>query len=161
MIDLLLAELKERDMANGVLTEKTGWRDLSLSRRHREWGVDCPATDIDCLVEIARGIPVAIIEYKSWNADLSASMQSTRSLELLAERARIAFFLVRYLKRDGLWLFSVEMASGRGSETLHPRATRFPIELNELEFVKFLYRLRRRDENSVHDLPCFAEGPIL
>jgi len=148
-------------MRTEVSRERSHWRDQSLSLRHREWGIDCPATDIDCLVEIARGIPVAIIEYKSWNADLSASMQSTRSLELLAERARIAFFLVRYLKRDGLWLFSVEMASGRGSETLHPRATRFPIELDELEFVKFLYRLRRRDENAVHDLPCFADGPIL
>jgi hypothetical protein len=94
-------------MRETVRKESTGWRDLSLSRRHREWGIDCPAADIDCLVEIARGVPVAIIEYKKSNAPIAESVQSIRSIEILADRAKVGFFLVRYSNAND-WFFRIE-----------------------------------------------------
>jgi len=30
--------------------ERTGFRDEALSRRHREWGINCPAVDVDWLL---------------------------------------------------------------------------------------------------------------
>ena len=33
-----------------VRPERTGWRDEKLSQRHRMWGWDCPAVDIDFLL---------------------------------------------------------------------------------------------------------------
>ncbi len=30
-----------------VRQERTGWRDEKISQRHREWGYNCPAVDLD------------------------------------------------------------------------------------------------------------------
>jgi hypothetical protein len=47
-------------------TERTGWRDEELSRRHREWGPNCPAMDLDfVLLEYDNATPKALIEYKN------------------------------------------------------------------------------------------------
>lgn len=47
--------------------ERSGWRDQELSRRHRRWGFNCPAVDLDFLmVEYHLGVPVAIVDYKHW-----------------------------------------------------------------------------------------------
>lgn len=42
-LDFISLEEKE------VKLEKTCWRDLDLLKRHRVWGWDCPAQDIDFL----------------------------------------------------------------------------------------------------------------
>jgi hypothetical protein len=48
-------------------SERTGWRDESVSRRHRKWGFDCPATDLDfMLLEYNHGAPVAVVDYKHY-----------------------------------------------------------------------------------------------
>ena len=49
--------------------ERTGWRDERISQRHRLWGVECQAIDLDFLLVEYRSEyddirPVAIIEYK-------------------------------------------------------------------------------------------------
>ena len=45
--------------------ENTFWRDGALSLRHKKWGYDLPALDMDFLmIEYDHGIPVALIEYK-------------------------------------------------------------------------------------------------
>jgi hypothetical protein len=146
---------------DSVRSERTGWRDLSLSRRHREWGVDCPANDIDLLVEVARGIPVAIIEYKRASANLEDSYQSIRSTEILADRARIAFFVVRYERRREKWYFRIERANAIGSAFLHSESSRVPLSLCEIDFVRLLYRIRKRDDRAVLDLPAFQSLPII
>ena len=47
-----------------VRQERTGWRDEALSKRHRDWGWDCPAIDIDFLmIEYDKGKSVALVEY--------------------------------------------------------------------------------------------------
>ena len=51
---------------DGVRLNQTGWRDEWISNRHRTWGFDCPATDIDFLmVEYTNRNPIALIEYKT------------------------------------------------------------------------------------------------
>lgn len=48
-----------------VKQERTGWRDQVLSQRHRTWGFDCPALDLDfILAEYDTRVPVALIDYK-------------------------------------------------------------------------------------------------
>jgi hypothetical protein len=148
-------------MRDTVRAESTGWRDLSLSLRHREWGVDCPAADIDCLVEIARGVPVAIIEYKKANARVEDAIQSIRSIEILADRAKVAFFLVRYSIARKRWYFRIERANAIGTEMLRTDGYRIPAPFSEVEFVRFLYRIRRRDDRAVLELPVFIREPIL
>lgn len=32
--------------------ERTGWRDEEISARHRIWGVNCPAVDLDFLMGV-------------------------------------------------------------------------------------------------------------
>lgn len=46
-------------------SERSGWRDRELSQRHRRWGFNCPAVDLDFLmVEYHLGVPVAVVDYK-------------------------------------------------------------------------------------------------
>ena len=37
-------------MDKSVRAERTHWRDEALSERHRLWGYDCPAVDVDFLL---------------------------------------------------------------------------------------------------------------
>lgn len=146
-----------RLIRDDVTQERSGVRHLELSRRHREWGVDCPATDIDCLVEIARGVPVAIIEYKRDTADLEQSLQSWRSLWILADKARIAFFLAVWSQSAGEYSFRIERANNRGVEMIreHRGISRQDETMSEREYVKFLYLIRDRDPRAVDELPIF------
>jgi hypothetical protein len=65
---------------NDVRTERTGWRDNAISLRHRQWGFNCPATDLDFLMcEFNYSKPVALIEYKHKNADLCNMLHPTRN----------------------------------------------------------------------------------
>lgn len=138
--------------------EKTGWRDLSLSLRHRDWGFNCPAVDIDLLVEFNCGIPAAIIEYKRWNSNPDDSVHSIRCLEILADRAKVAFFVVRYTNSESNWFFEIVLSNGIGAEIIRANGYRFPLRFSEIEFVRFLYRLRRLNDQQVQDLPVFKEA---
>lgn len=148
-------------MRTDVTQERTGIRDLTLNLRHREWGVDCPATDIDCLVEIARGKPVAIVEYKKDNADLNQSRQSWQSLWILADKAKIAFFVAVWTLSAGEYTFRIERANDAAMrlirEHLGAEARTYP--LSEREYVRFLYLIRDRDPRAVDDLPIFRGKP--
>lgn len=51
--------------------ERSGWRDLEISSRHRRWGFNCPAADLDFLmVEYHLGQPVALVDYKHYRAGI-------------------------------------------------------------------------------------------
>lgn len=74
--------------------ERTGWRDQELSNRHRTWGHDCPAEDVDFLldtqptmfndsfrlVEYYHARPKALIEYKHWNDSTYATVMKDLGL---------------------------------------------------------------------------------
>lgn len=147
-------------MRTDVTRERSSWRDLSLSRRHREWGIDCPATDIDCLVEIARGVPAALVEYKKAGADIVRSYQSWKALYLLADRARLPFFLVRYSCDP--WRFSIATANSIGWDAVSRITglkTLREVEFDELAYVRFLYSIRERNPDMADALPVFSSRP--
>jgi len=123
---------------DGVRQERTGWRDQEISERHREWGFNCPAVDLDFLmVEYNLGKPVGVIEYKHCRARMPNIKHATyRAINELADNAGLPFLIAFYW--PVIWAFRVfpinEVARCHFSN---------PEDMSEREFVQRLYRLRR------------------
>jgi len=82
-----------------VRKERTGWRDdRRLNDRHRQWGWDCPAVDIDKLfIEYDTAEPVALVEYKHEYAEIAHSTDASISaLIKVGNRSQLPVFGVRY-----------------------------------------------------------------
>ena len=129
-----------------VRQERTGFRDESISKRHRDWGFDVPATDIDFLmIEYDYGSPKGLIEYKNENAnvdfnkltDNGAAPQSYKAIKLLADKSKIPFLVVIYTT-DLTQYFVIPMNDYAkkyvSKETL----------LSETQYVELLYKIRGR-----------------
>jgi hypothetical protein len=94
-----------------VRDDRSKWRDQRISERHRQWGFDCPATDIDfLLLEFSAGKAKALIEYKCEGAPISfkgnnAGMHSKSYSALcdLADKAAIPFFVTIYSDDFRFW----------------------------------------------------------
>lgn len=138
-------------------TERTGWRDSELSKRHGAWGFNCPAVDLDfVMMEYNHGKPCALVEYKHKNAKcIDPSHATYRALIALAEGYKegpLPCFIARYNPHD--WTFTVE--------PLNPSAQRHyghcvGQTLSEKRFVKSLHLLRKRvlskeDEEAINQL---------
>lgn len=119
--------------------ERTGWRDGGLSARHRLWGRNLPAVDIDLLlVEFDLCEPRALIEYKHEKAaPIPVENPNLRAISRLAGLAGLPAFVVRY--GDDLSWFRVRSLNGR-AKRLTPRTT----TMTEDEYVAFLYGFRDR-----------------
>lgn len=128
-----------------VKHERTGWRDEGLSKRHRLWGYDCPALDIDfLLVEFDTCKPKALVEYKNIHApDQTANMPQYRTLVNLGNMAKIPVFSVRY--SDDYSKYTVTALNDLAANTV-PDGKYFPprVRMSEVEYVSFLYKLRGR-----------------
>lgn len=126
-------------MSRKVRKERTGWRDKEMSDRHRLWGWDCPAIDIDFLmIEYDRARPVALVEYKHERAKQQfATKPSFRALVRLGDAAGLPVLACRYAD-DFSWWLAVPLND-------HARA-HLPkrIEMTEEQWVGLLYRLRGR-----------------
>ena len=124
-------------MNTTVASERTGWRDERISRRHRSWGWDCPALDIDFLMlEYNHGLPSALVEFKHENAaPVHMGHPSMRALKILADRSRIPLFLVRYT--DDFSRYFVTPGNENAREFLPHRTG-----MTELDWIKLLYRCR-------------------
>lgn len=123
---------------DGVREERSGWRDEALSRRHREWGFDCPAVDIDFLaVEYDAGLPVALAEYKAAGTPVDLKSPSMRAVATLANMSGIPFFLAWY-SVDGWW-FDVQPMTRLAGRYVSARRV-----FSEAEWVGLLYTLRKR-----------------
>jgi hypothetical protein len=122
-----------------VKEERTGWRDQGISMRHRAWGYDCPALDIDFLMlEYDHGKAAALVEFKNENADrVRLEHPSMRAVIGLADNSAIPFFVVRYAS-DFTW-YEVHPANVRAHEIV-PNPTR----LTEPEWIELLYFCRDR-----------------
>lgn len=120
-----------------VKPERTGWRDLSLSQRHRRWGWDCPAVDLDFLfLEYDRGKAVAIVEYKHERAQPQYPTHPTYQAMIdLSNRAGIPIFAVRYADDFSWWKVTGLNANAK---TWVPD----PLTLTEREWVTLLYHVR-------------------
>lgn len=125
---------------DGTRQERTSWRDESISRRHREWGFNCPAVDLDFLmVEYNFGLPVGIIEYKyNLAPDPNLEHPTYRALKCLADGYREPLpFLIAFYWRT-IWAFRVVPVNTVARETFGHGEL-----MTEREFVTRLYRLRR------------------
>lgn len=117
--------------------ERTSWRDENISRRHREWGIRCRATDLDfLLVEYDKKEPKALIEYKNENAPPQlASKAQYQALIKLGNSAKIPVIACRY-KTDFSSFLVVPLNSF--AKEIVPRR----VELTEAEYVQLLYKMR-------------------
>ena len=120
-----------------VSPERTGWRDANLSLRHRQWGVGCPAIDMDLiLVELNRAQACALIEYKGELAQAQfPTHPSYLALSDLGNKAAIPVFAVRYAHNFS-WFRVVPL------NTFAKRMLATRRMMNERQYVTFLYNLR-------------------
>lgn len=120
-----------------IRKERTNWRDHALSNRHRVWGLDCPAVDVDfLLLEFNEGRPLALVEYKAFGAVRPNPNSPTyRALRTLADNSKIPLLIVFYA-HNTFWV--------RVTPVNYFATQVFPIEvvLNEKEYVAALYRMR-------------------
>lgn len=125
-----------------LATERTGWRDEALSKRHREWGQNCPAVDMDFLMcEFNHGVPVALIDYKRFNANLNNT--NSKTADVLsgfynAKGEQLPFYIVRYWPND--WAFQILPQNLTACNTLKKPVSDV---LTEQQYVRFLYWLRK------------------
>ena len=131
-------------MLPSVREERTGWRCEKISRRHRQWGYNCPAVDLDFVVaEYNHGKPVALIEYKERRAQPSDLSHPTyRALVELADGYRggpIPCLIATYC--SDLWWFVVTPLNHRARE--HYAHIPDGQVLSEQRFVTSLYKLRK------------------
>lgn len=124
--------------SDGVRQERSGWRDESLSRRHREWGFNCPAVDLDFLmVEYNLGKPVGLVEYKHHQARMPSLNHATyRALSELATVANLPFVIAFYWPSS--WAFRVYPVNNLSQQHFTD-----PEDFTERDFVRRLYKLRR------------------
>lgn len=118
--------------------ERTGWRDRELSSRHRRWGFDGPAVDLDfLLIEYHSAEPVAIVEYKHHQAARPAlSHPSYQALLALAERIpKLPLLVARYW--PDTWAFEVTSVNPSAQRHFGPACC-----LTERQYVTALHELR-------------------
>jgi len=120
-----------------VKQERSGWRDLELSQRHRRWGWDCPAVDLDFLfLEYDRGKAVALVEYKHERAAPQyASHPTYLAMIDLGTRAGIPVFAARYKADFSEW--NIVPLNRKALDFLPERK-----QMTEVEWVTFLYTIR-------------------
>lgn len=117
--------------------ERTGWRDEQISLRHRQWGFNCPAVDLDFIMLEYNNAKVAcLVEYKNEHAAPQyATHPSYRALAELADKANIPFIAVRYGSDFSWWR----------AHPINKNAKKYltsPTELNEKGWVELLYKIR-------------------
>jgi hypothetical protein len=125
-----------------VSPERNGWRDEGISERHRRWGWQCPAVDLDfVLCEYDAGRPVAIVEYKCETAaPVKLSHPTMRALRTLSDRAKLPFFLTIYSREYVAWRVV-------GVNYLATQRLPRPRDFSESEYVDFMLAVRGRQPN--------------
>lgn len=119
------------------------YRDTWLSDRHRLWGFNCPAADVDfLLLEFNNERPVALIDYKESHhqEDYADSRSSRNALKLLADNSKIPFLIVKYVTGGGT--FQVLPQNEIGAVMCASNRTVLNPQLTEVQYVDFLYWLR-------------------
>lgn len=119
--------------------ERTGWRDEALSRRHRKWGLNCPAEDIDfILIEYDNATPVAIVEYKHWQAKpVDLNEANYKALRRMADKCELPLIVAKYW--PDTWAFRVQPVNDLAKRIYHDN-----VGLTEQRYVESLYFIRGR-----------------
>lgn len=128
---------------DGTRLERTGWRDQAISERHRAWGFNCPAVDLDfVMAEYNHGLPVALVEYKDRHARLPRLSDPTyRALSALADgySGGALPFLVAFYDSSEWWFRVLPV-----NEPAHRHYRHVANEpITEQRFVRSLYLLRK------------------
>lgn len=125
-----------------VKQERTSWRDQGLSERHRLWGWDCPAIDIDfLLLEFDEGKACALVEYKNEHAQTQHTKHpSYKALIDLGDRAGVPVFACRYSDDFVKWV--VFPLNEKAKPLLPPE---WGTKMTEREYVSFLYGIRGKE----------------
>lgn len=128
-----------------VAPERNRIRDNGLNDRHREWGWNCPAMDIDfMMVEFSSGLPMALCEYKHEHAGrINTKHPSIKAMVSLANASRIPAFLCRYAD-DYSW-FDVHCLNKCATDAVMATKARPDAQIyrmTEYEWVQVLYRVR-------------------
>lgn len=126
--------------------ERTGWRDTTLSGRHRTlWGWDCPMVDLDWwVIEYESGRVTLIVDYKSWGANWPPveDANATALGGLRDDQGKpVPLMFVRY-HRDP-WMFVVR-AGNAVARQWFPDFTEGWV-MTERTYVRWLYRARGRE----------------
>ncbi len=125
--------------------ERTGWRDQEISARHRAWGFNCPAVDLDFLMcEYYHGCPVAIVDYKHHRHHEGRSVNvqhpSYRAMgRLHDERGKqLPLFVCRYW--PDIWAVE-SLAVNEAAQSLSREPGEW-VPMTERQWVTGLYRIR-------------------
>jgi hypothetical protein len=132
------------DTYNEVFVKKERYsayeRNQWISERHRHFGRDVPAADLDFLMmEYDSGEPIALIEYKGSFEKYSLNHPTIRAQAKLATRAGLpAFVVVYYQDYYNYYVVPINDIAKTVPWCDEPRF------FNEVNFVKMLYWLRKR-----------------
>jgi hypothetical protein len=138
--------------------ERTGWRCQEISERHRKWGWNSPAVDLDFpMIEYNFGRAVAVVEYKHHrNFEGSAIRLSGPNYKALSDfhdkdGNQHPFFVVRYWP-DEQWRLEVMAGNLQATRLLneHHAGTltldiALPggwVHMSERQWVTFLHKIR-------------------
>ena len=123
---------------NGVKQEKYGWRDESISRRHRLYGRACTMVDLDFIViEYHLKEVVALIEYKHENGEVNFNVNDSnyQALISLGDRSGLPFFVVFY--NPDSWTYKIHPMTKNAFKWIGE-----PSSFEERDYVRFLYKIR-------------------
>jgi hypothetical protein len=117
-----------------------------ISVRHREWGRNVPAVDLDMVaVEYDMATPVAVIDYKyGLGTVVNMGHASMRALGRFHSPAGppLPAFVARYAVDP--WQFALEPLNTAGAQLLHAHGIEPRTVLEEDTFITFIYSLRGR-----------------
>lgn len=123
--------------SRGVKAERTQWRDEALSARHRQYGFNCPALDVDFLLtEYTSGKSVAVVDYKACDAGEPAPISRANRSALCSLAASLPAF-VAYYWRDPMRYVLVPLNQSAAMVVGSPCEW-----LTEYEWVQRLYAMR-------------------
>lgn len=127
-------------MVKSVRMERTHWRDAALSERHRLWGYDCPAVDVDfLLIEYDRKVVKGLVDYKHEALPEWRRNSSSAAIADLGTKAGIPVFVCGYAE-DFSWFWPIPV----NEEARKWIPERDGHRLSEKEWVEMLYAIRGR-----------------
>lgn len=126
-----------------VRPERNGWRCEAISRRHRTWGWNCPAVDLDFVMcEYNHGKPCALVEYKHCKVtSIDLQHPTYRALAALANGYApkpLPAFVAIY--DSNTWAFKVVCMNDAAREQFGDRDGTV---MSEMDFVLALYTMRK------------------
>ena len=121
--------------------EILGWRDQGVSERHRTYGFDCPAVDLDfVVVEYDTGLPKGLVDLKFSCHALNTDHPSHRAVAWLASGRGLPYFVAEY--HVDSWTYKLWPINPEADEFLDQHGVHSEQRISEFQYVTLLYALR-------------------